>query len=68
MAQPGPLKNQIVWVRLSDNVPAFSRDGFYDPSPGPNSPHIEIYSSQISTDVPATDGQVPLPTDGPSLL
>jgi hypothetical protein len=60
MAQPGHLRNQIAWGRLSDDV----LQGLSDPSPGPNAPHIEIYWSQISENIPETNGQVPEPPDG----
>jgi len=62
---PGRLKNQIMWIRLPDDAPPFSEYGFSDPSPGPGSPHIEIYSAQISTSTPTTDVLVPAPPNCP---
>ncbi|KAJ3558043.1 hypothetical protein NP233_g11590 [Leucocoprinus birnbaumii] len=60
LVMPGPLKNQIVWVHLSEDSPAFSAPYNYpDPSPGKNAPHIEVYTNQISaTPFPVT-GQIP---------
>ena len=58
---PGRLKNQVMWIRLPDDAPPFSEHGFSDPSPGPGSPHIEIYSAQISTSTPETNVLVPAP-------
>ncbi|KAJ3553555.1 hypothetical protein NP233_g12615 [Leucocoprinus birnbaumii] len=41
-----PLKNQIVWVRLKDDSPAFEVGP--DPSPGENAPHIEVNTNAVS--------------------
>jgi hypothetical protein len=59
MVMPGPLKNQIVWVRLPDDSAPFSQDGFIDPSPGKNAPHLEVYTAQISTTPFPVNGQLP---------
>ncbi|KXN84009.1 Choline dehydrogenase, mitochondrial [Leucoagaricus sp. SymC.cos] len=65
---PGHLKNQILGIRLPDNVVPFSQHGFHDPSPGPTAPHIELYHSQISHSTPATiGGTVPIPPDRGSI-
>ncbi|KAF5349532.1 hypothetical protein D9756_008789 [Leucocoprinus leucothites] len=45
-----PLKNQVAWVRLPENSPAFGAGR--DPSPGENAPHIEINTNQISAATP----------------
>ncbi|KXN87045.1 Glucose dehydrogenase [FAD, quinone] [Leucoagaricus sp. SymC.cos] len=63
MASTGHLRNQITWVRLPDEAPPFSQQGFYDPSPGKTAPHIEIYTTQISKHVPETNGEVAIPPD-----
>lgn len=60
---PGHLKNQVTWIRLPADSPPFSKYGFSDPSPGPDSPHIEIYTSQISTSTPTIDELVPATPD-----
>ncbi|KAF5349692.1 hypothetical protein D9756_008774 [Leucocoprinus leucothites] len=54
LIMPSNLKNQIVWVRFTDNeIP------FVDPTPGENSPHVEFYFSQISSHPGFTNGEVP---------
>lgn len=64
LRQPGNLRNQIAWVRLPDDATPFTQEGFSDPSPGPNSPHIEIYWAAVSTSLPNENGQVPTPPAG----
>jgi hypothetical protein len=62
MGLPGHL-NQVIWVRLPNDAAPFSQDGFADPSPGNNAPHIEMFYSQISTHLLVTGGDVPLPPE-----
>jgi len=50
-----------MWIRLSDDAPPFSEYGFSDPSPGHNSPHIEIYTVQISNSTPQSNALIPAP-------
>ncbi|KXN87041.1 Choline dehydrogenase, mitochondrial [Leucoagaricus sp. SymC.cos] len=63
LAFPGPLENQIAFVRLPDTAPPFSEQGFKDPSPGPTAPHIEIYTAQVTKNVPEWNGQAIVPPD-----
>lgn len=51
--------NHIVYVRLPDDAPPFSQDGFFDPTAGKDSPHIEFVLSQISSHAPSTATDVP---------
>ncbi|KAJ3562140.1 hypothetical protein NP233_g9760 [Leucocoprinus birnbaumii] len=51
--------NHIVYVRLPEDAPPFSKGGFQDPTAGKHSPHIEYVFSQISTHPPATVVDVP---------
>ncbi|KXN87042.1 Pyridoxine 4-oxidase [Leucoagaricus sp. SymC.cos] len=60
---PGHLKNQIIAVRLPDDAPPFSQYGFDDPTPGPTAPHLEIYHSAITQNLPNPNGQVPIPPE-----
>ncbi|KXN88619.1 Choline dehydrogenase, mitochondrial [Leucoagaricus sp. SymC.cos] len=48
MSRAGEI-NMIGWLRLPDDSPAFGQDGFTDPSPSKNSPHIEMFFKTIST-------------------
>lgn len=65
LVMPGPLKNQIVWVRLPEDSPAFTPPHkFKDPSPGKNAPHIEVYTNQISATPFPVDGQLPPGVNG----
>ncbi|KAJ3558042.1 hypothetical protein NP233_g11591 [Leucocoprinus birnbaumii] len=68
LALPVHLRNHIAWIRLPEDAPPFQADGFNDPSPGQNAPHIELYASQISTTTPVTNGQVPTPPSFGDLL
>ncbi|KXN87046.1 Glucose dehydrogenase [FAD, quinone] [Leucoagaricus sp. SymC.cos] len=63
MTSAGHLRNQITWVRLPEDAPPFTQKGFPNPSPGKTAPHIEIYTSQISTHIPETNGELTVPPD-----
>ncbi|KAF5351617.1 hypothetical protein D9756_007498 [Leucocoprinus leucothites] len=60
---PGHL-NHIVYLRLPDDAAPFSQEGFTDPTPGENSPHIEMVYSQISAHLPQTSIDIPSPPPG----
>jgi len=63
LSLPGHL-NHIIYVRFPDDAPPFSQNNFTDPSPGKNSPHIEMVYSQISSQLPQTAIDFPAPPPG----
>jgi len=63
LSLPGHL-NHIIYVRFPDDAAPFSQNNFTDPSPGKNSPHIEMVYSQISSQLPQTAIDFPPPPPG----
>ncbi len=56
--------NHILYVRLPDDAAPFSQQGFVDPTAGENAPHLGLLFSQISSHLPASSTDRPVPPGG----